>query len=133
TLAIVTLIAFGLVLLVRPLADRIEAWISRVVPGPARARGDGFASGLLVGASLGFVYAPCAGPILAGVITVSAAQSFTFGRLAVALAYSLGSAAVLYALIVGGRRVTDRLAAYRGRIQTAMGEDMLVGAIVTIA
>jgi cytochrome c biogenesis protein CcdA/thiol-disulfide isomerase/thioredoxin len=133
TIAIVTLLVFGALLLVQPLADRVEAWISRIVPGPARRRGDGFGSGLAVGASLGFVYAPCAGPILAGVITVSAAQSFTFGRLAVALAYSLGSAAVLYALIVGGRRVTDRLDAYRGRIQTAMGAVMLVVAFVMIA
>ena len=31
------------------------------------------------GASLGLVYAPCAGPILAGVITVSASQDFTAG------------------------------------------------------
>src|SRR5437867_4582343 len=69
-LAIVTLAVFGVLLLVPPLADRVEAWISRVVPGPARGRGDGFGSGMLVGASLGFVYAPCAGPILAGVITV---------------------------------------------------------------
>ena len=133
TLAIVTLIVFGALLLMPPLADRVEAWISRIVPGPTRSRGDGFASGLAVGASLGFVYAPCAGPILAGVITVSAAQDFTFGRLAVALAYSLGSAAVLYALILGGRRVTDRLAAYRGRIQAAMGVVMLAVAGVMIA
>ena len=43
--------------------------------GSGRARGgDGFASGLLVGAALGFVYTPCAGPILAAVITVSAAS-----------------------------------------------------------
>jgi len=133
TLAIVTLVAFGLVLLVRPLADRVEGWISRVVPGPARVRGDGLASGLLVGASLGFVYAPCAGPILAGVITVSAAQDFTFGRLAVALAYSLGSATVLYALILGGRRITGRIDAYRGRVQAAMGVVMLAVAVVMIA
>src|SRR5204862_6364033 len=77
--------------------------------------------------------APCAGPILAGVITVSAAQDFTFGRLAVALAYSLGSAAVLYALILGGRRVTDRLGAYRGRIQMAMGAVMVAVAVVMAA
>ena len=32
---------------VPPLADRLEAWISRVVPGPARAGGDGFGSGML--------------------------------------------------------------------------------------
>ena len=130
TLAIVTLLVFGVLLLVPPLADRVEAWISRIVPGPARRRGDGFGSGFVVGASLGFVYAPCAGPILAGVITVSAAQDFTFGRLAVAFAYSLGSAVVLYALILGGRRVTDRLNAYRGRVQTAMGVVMLAVAFV---
>src|SRR5262245_64024669 len=35
TLAILTLLAFGLLLLVPPLSDRVEAWISRVVPGTA--------------------------------------------------------------------------------------------------
>jgi cytochrome c biogenesis protein CcdA len=85
TLAIVVLAGFGVTLLIPPLSARVEAWISRVVPGPSRVRRDGFGSGLLIGASLGFVYAPCAGPILAGVITVSAAQDFTVGRLAVAL------------------------------------------------
>ena len=84
-LAIVTLLVFGVLLCVQPLSDRLEAWISRVVPKPARPGGDGFGSGILLGASLGLVYAPCAGPILAGVITVSAAQNFTVGRLAVAL------------------------------------------------
>ena len=35
-------------------------------------------------------------------ITVSAAQTFTAGRLAVALAYGVGTAVVLYALMIGG-------------------------------
>src|SRR5829696_2211844 len=91
--AIAVLIGFGLVLLVPPLADRVEAWLSRLT---GRARifrgGDGFWSGTAVGVSLGLVYAPCAGPILAGVITVTASQPFTAGRLAVAFAYGLGSA-----------------------------------------
>jgi cytochrome c biogenesis protein CcdA/thiol-disulfide isomerase/thioredoxin len=125
TIAIIVLAGFGITLLIPPLSDRLEAWISRVVPGPARAGGDGFGSGLLIGASLGFVYAPCAGPILAGVITVSAAQDFTVGKLAVAFAYSVGSAAVLYLLIRGGRRITERLGAYRGHVQTAMGVVMI--------
>ena len=132
-LAIATLLVFGVLLCVQPLADRLEAWISRVVPGPARAGGDGFGSGMLLGASLGLVYAPCAGPILAGVITVSAAQDFAVGRLAVALAYSIGSAAVLFLLMVGGRRVTDRLGALRGRVQVAMGAVMVAVAVVMIA
>jgi cytochrome c biogenesis protein CcdA/thiol-disulfide isomerase/thioredoxin len=125
TIAIVVLAGFGVTLLIPPLSARVEAWISRVVPGPSRAGRDGFGSGLLIGASLGFVYAPCAGPILAGVITVSAAQDFTVGKLAVAFAYSVGSAAVLYVLMRGGRRVTDRLGAYRGHVQTAMGVVMV--------
>jgi cytochrome c biogenesis protein CcdA/thiol-disulfide isomerase/thioredoxin len=132
-IAIATLLAFGVLLCVQPLADRLEAWISRIVPTPPRAGGDGLGSGLVLGASLGLVYAPCAGPILAGVITVSAAQSFTIGKLAVALAYSLGSAAVLYVLILGGRRIADRLGAVRTHVQLAMGAVMIAVAAVMIA
>ena len=88
-----TLLVFGVCLLIPGLGDRIEAWASRVAPAPARVGGQGFGSGLLLGASLGLVYTPCAGPILAGVITVSAAQDFTAGKLAVAIAYALGSGA----------------------------------------
>jgi cytochrome c biogenesis protein CcdA/thiol-disulfide isomerase/thioredoxin len=129
-IAIVVLAGFGLSLLIPPVGDRVEAWISRVVPAPSRPGREGFGGGLLVGASLGFVYAPCAGPILAGVITVSASQTFTFGRLAVAFAYAIGSGAVLYVLMLGGRRVSDRLRAYRGRIQVVMGAVMVAVAIV---
>ena len=132
-LAIVTLLVFGVLLCVQPLSDRLEAWISRVVPKPARPGGDGFGSGILLGASLGLVYAPCAGPILAGVITVSAAQNFTVGRLAVALAYSIGSAIVLYLLMLGGRRITDHLGALRSRVQVVMGAVMIAVAVVMIA
>ncbi|HET9592275.1 MAG TPA: cytochrome c biogenesis protein CcdA, partial [Solirubrobacterales bacterium] len=100
-LAIVVLIAFGLTLMAPPLAARVEAWISRLAArgGGPKTGGDGFWSGTLIGLSLGLVYAPCAGPILAGVITVSASQSFDTGRLAVALSYGLGSAVVLYFLM----------------------------------
>jgi cytochrome c biogenesis protein CcdA/thiol-disulfide isomerase/thioredoxin len=136
TLAIVVLLAFGGALLVPPVGARVEAWLSRVA---ARAGGvragagqDGFASGLLVGASLGVVYAPCAGPILAGVITVSASQAFTAGRLAVALCYGIGSALVLYVLMLGGRRLTAPLARRSGRLQMAMGAVMVLVALAML-
>jgi len=97
-LAIAVLLGFGVTLMVPPLADRLEAWLSSFAgrAGVAGRGGEGFWSGTAVGASLGLVYAPCAGPILAGVITVSASQSFSAGRLAVALSYGIGSALVLY-------------------------------------
>src|SRR3954452_10760708 len=131
TLAIVVLGIAGVVLIVPGAAARIEAWIGRIVPrAPARVDGEGFGSGVLLGLSLGLVYAPCAGPILAGVITVSASQDFTAGRLAVALAYSAGSAMVLYVIMICGRRVTAPLARRSGAFQQAMGALLLVVAVV---
>ncbi|HEX5983082.1 MAG TPA: cytochrome c biogenesis protein DipZ [Solirubrobacterales bacterium] len=131
--AIVVLFGFGLSLLVPAVSARFEAWVSRIVPAARNRGGDGFGSGLLVGLSLGVVYAPCAGPILAGVITVSASQPLTADRVAVALAYALGSALVLYLLLLGGRRLTGRLGRYAGRLQMAMGALMVAVAVLMAA
>ncbi len=130
TLAIVVLAVFGVLLLVPPLSDRVEAYASRLVSGPEGFRGDGFWAGMLLGFSLGFVYAPCAGPILAGVITVSASQDFTADKLLVAFAYGIGSAAVIYAILLGGRRVTDHLGSLRGRVNYVMGAVMIAVAVL---
>ncbi len=127
-LAIAVLIGFGLTLMAPPLAARVEAWLSRLGSraGGPKSGGDGFWSGTVVGLSLGLVYAPCAGPILAGVITVSASQSFSAARLAVALSYGIGSALALYALMLGGRRVIAPLAKRGSSFQIAMGAVMVL-------
>jgi cytochrome c biogenesis protein CcdA/thiol-disulfide isomerase/thioredoxin len=127
-LAIVVLLAFGLVMLLPRLAARIEAPLSRLARFGPRTSGDGFASGLLVGGALGFVYTPCAGPILAAMISVSAASGRT---VAVALAYALGSAVVLLALALGGRAVFERVRrAGRGpALQRLLGAIMVITAI----
>jgi len=135
TLSIIALIGFGVSLLVPALGDRLEARLSRLGPTAgvgSRGADGGFWSGMLVGGGLGFVYAPCAGPILAGVITVSASQSFSAGRLAVALAYGIGSALVLYGLMLGGRRLTGRLARRSGRFQMSMGAIMVLIALLML-
>ena len=133
-LAIAVLIAFGLTLMAPPLAARLEGWVSRFTArdGGPESRGDGLWSGVLVGLSLGLVYAPCAGPILAGVITVSASQSFGAGRLAVALSYGIGSAAALYFLMLGGRRAIAPLARRSGYFQIAMGAVMVLVALAML-
>ncbi len=133
-LAIAVLLGFGVVLIIPSLAARIEAWLSRFASraGIVSPSGDGFWSGTAVGASLGVVYAPCAGPILAGVLVVSASQPFTAGRLAVALSYGIGSAAVLYFLMLGGRRLVAPLARRGGGLQVAMGAVMVVVALAML-
>jgi cytochrome c biogenesis protein CcdA/thiol-disulfide isomerase/thioredoxin len=134
-LAIAVLLAFGISLMIPPLAARIEATMSRFAGrvGVAGGGRDGFWSGTAVGASLGLVYAPCAGPILAGVITVSASQPFTAGRLAVALSYGIGSAVVLYFLMLGGRRLVAPLSRRGIGLQITMGAVMVVVALAMVA
>src|SRR5580698_331466 len=126
--AIVALLTFGVVMLMPRLAARLEAPLSRLGRFGPRSTGDGFASGLLVGGALGFVYTPCASPILAAVISVSAASGKT---IAIALAYALGSAVVLLALTLGGRRLFDRVRnAGRGpALQRGLGVIMILTAI----
>jgi cytochrome c biogenesis protein CcdA/thiol-disulfide isomerase/thioredoxin len=129
--AVVVLLVFGLVLLLPDVAARIEAPLSRLARFGPRTTGDGFGSGLLVGGALGFVYTPCASPILAAVISVSAASGKT---IAIGLAYAAGSAAVLLALALGGRRVFDRVRrAGRGpMLQRALGVIMILTAVAIV-
>ncbi|HEX5980142.1 MAG TPA: cytochrome c biogenesis protein DipZ [Thermoleophilaceae bacterium] len=131
TLAVAVLLGFGVALLVPSLAARVEAPLSRLARFGPRGRGEGFWSGLLVGAGLGFVYAPCAGPILAAVVSVSATQGASGEQVAVALGYAAGSAIVLLLIAYGGRRLLDRLrAAGRGPVvQRVLGAVMVATAV----
>lgn len=130
TLAILVLFGFGVSLLIPALSARIEGWLSRFGRAPRTGARGGFVSGIPLGLSLGLLYAPCAGPILAGVITVSAAQTFTAARLLVALAYALGSALALYLIMAGGRRFAGPLLARSGRLQQTMGALMVTFAVL---
>jgi cytochrome c biogenesis protein CcdA/thiol-disulfide isomerase/thioredoxin len=129
--AVVVLLAFGAALFVPEIAARIEAPLSRLARFGPRDRGDGFRSGLLVGGALGFVYTPCASPILAAVISVSAASGRT---IAIAIAYALGSAVVLLVLTLGGRRLFERVRrAGRGPLlQRALGAIMVLTAVAIL-
>jgi cytochrome c biogenesis protein CcdA/thiol-disulfide isomerase/thioredoxin len=132
TLAVIVLGLFGIVVLAPPLADRIEAPLSRLTRYGPKSRGSGFFSGLIVGGALGFLYAPCAGPILAAVVSVSASQGGSLRIFAVAAAYATGSATVLLLLSVGGRRVIAVVRAAGGgpTIQRALGVVMIATAVV---
>src|SRR5213082_420849 len=130
--AIVVLLAFGLALLAPGIAAQLEAPLSRLARLGPRSTGSGFRSGLLVGGALGFVYTPCASPILAAVISVSAASGRT---IAIAIAYAIGSALVLLALTLGGRRLFERVrTAGRGPVlQRALGAIMVTTAVAIVS
>ena len=121
--AIAGLLAFGVALLV-PMAGRpLEASIGRLAPQGAQhqaGNGEGFGSGLAGGPASG-LYTPCAGPILACIITLSALPGVHHRPAAAALAYAMGRAVVLYALMLGGRRLTRRLSRRSGLASSMRG------------
>jgi cytochrome c biogenesis protein CcdA/thiol-disulfide isomerase/thioredoxin len=132
TLAIVVLLGFGIVMLIPDLAARLQAPLSRLARFGPRTRGSGFWSGMAVGAALGFVCAPCAGPILGAVTSVSASSGASARVVAVAVAYSLGLAAVMLVYGLGGRAVLNRVRRVaRGHIvERTLGAVLLLTAVV---
>jgi cytochrome c biogenesis protein CcdA/thiol-disulfide isomerase/thioredoxin len=127
TLAIVVLITFGVAMLIPDLAARVQAPLSRLARFGPKTRGDGFWSGIGVGAALGFVCAPCAGPILAAVTSVSAQSGATARVVLVAVAYSAGLCAVMLVYAFAGRAVLDRIRrAARGHIVEAVLGGVLI-------
>ncbi len=134
TIAVVVLLVFGIGLVIPPLAARIEGWLSRLVPQRAAARGgEGFGSGLLLGASLGLLYVPCAGPILAAVLTIQASQDLSAQRIVTGLAYAVGTAIGVLIVLLAGRKLLGRLRANAGRLQQALGVIMVAVAVLTLS
>jgi cytochrome c biogenesis protein CcdA/thiol-disulfide isomerase/thioredoxin len=132
TIAIAVLALFGVTLLVPRAAEWVQLRLTFLQRFAPRGDAQGFWSGLPVGGALGFVYAPCAGPILAAVISVSASSGTTGKIVAVGIAYALGSALVLLGFALGGRRLMDRLRR-RGRgamLQRGFGAVMLLTAVL---
>jgi len=135
TAAIVVLIAFGLILLIPDVAARVQAPLSRLARFGPRSRGSGVWSGVGVGAALGFVCAPCAGPILAAVTSVSASGGASASVVAVALSYSLGLSAVMLLYAFGGRLVIERIRrTFRGHVvERALGVILIATGIAMAA
>ena len=134
TLAIIVLLAFGATLLIPELAERVQAPLSRLARFGPKTRGDGFVSGLAVGAALGFVCAPCAGPILGAIISVGASSGTTAKTVSVALAYAAGLSTVMLLYALGGRAVLDRIRRHtKGHVvERALGAVLLITGLVMI-
>ena len=127
TIAIIVLIGFGAMMLVPDVAARVQAPLSRLARFGPKSRGTGFWSGIAVGGALGFVCAPCAGPILAAVTSVSASTGPTARVVAVAIAYAVGLGSVLLLWSLGGRALLDRARrSLRGHVvERALGAVLL--------
>lgn len=118
TISAIILVFLGLVLVVPQLQllfERLAGGIAGRAPGTG---GSGFAGGMAVGLGLGLAWTPCVGPIMASVITLALNQEVGAGTIAITLAFSLGTALPMGAVLVGGRQLVKRLAWFQENATT---------------
>lgn len=131
--AVVALAVLGIATAVPALNARMEAWLSRLSGGAAGqpARRADWWGGLLTGASLGAVWTPCVGSIVAAVISLTASRQVTWDAAALVVAYAVGVGVPLLAVAYGGRAVMARtrlLSRHLGRVQQGFGVVMVATA-----
>ncbi len=108
TISVVIMAFFGASLLVPGLSQRTFGFLPKLLPNQNSQRTD-VATGFLIGISLGLIWTPCVGPILAAIITLAATSTVTLESVAITLAYSIGTAIPLLAITYGGRQLLNRV------------------------
>lgn len=109
-LAAALLAVFGIVLLIPALKNAFESTAVRFVPkfsAQGSANKSGFIPGFAMGMSLGLVWTPCVGPILASVMTLAASKNLSMQAVFITLAYSLGTAIPMFVIMMGQRRIFE--------------------------
>ena len=132
--AVIVIGFLGLTLIVPMLSRILEGFVSRVsgIFGSSGASHHGFWGGLIVGFSLGLVWSPCAGPILATIATLAATRTVNFEIILVTIVYVFGLGIPLFIFATLGSHLftkTRFLSKYTGRIQQIFGVIMILTAV----
>ncbi|MDD2721398.1 MAG: cytochrome c biogenesis protein DipZ [Gallionella sp.] len=110
--SLVLLALFGLVLLSAKLSARFSAWTqgaANVGNQLAMSRGEGLLSGIVIGALIGLVWTPCAGPILAAVLVQVIRQQSDFAGYLIIVSFAFGAGIPMLLIALTGRRLLGRL------------------------
>jgi cytochrome c biogenesis protein CcdA/thiol-disulfide isomerase/thioredoxin len=125
---------FGLVLIVPKLDEAFANTVSKLTARVPQTRArSGFVGGFLSGVPLGLVWAPCAGPILAGITVAATASRFSSRIVITMLGYALGMFFPLAGVIIGGQRLSQVLRRALGggrRVLAPMGVLLLATALL---
>ena len=129
TIAIVAL----LVLAASLLSQRVAWLLERPFLFLTRRRVGRDSNGFLVGLSVGLVFVPCAGPVLAAVTALAASGEVTFRIVVVTGAYAIGAAIPMLAIAIGGQRLGSGMKVVRTHARAARKAAGVVVGITAIA
>lgn len=135
-LAVIVIVFLGLTMIIPALSAKFELFISRLSnvfgQNSSNKQGSGFLPGFITGLSLGIVWSPCAGPILATIAALAATGQVSIQVILVTLFYVIGVGVPLFAFAYGGQQFIARargINKYTGRIQQVFGVVMILAAI----
>jgi cytochrome c biogenesis protein CcdA/thiol-disulfide isomerase/thioredoxin len=116
-------LAIGLLFLVAAtlLFPRVEEIIQRPLLRLTRKPGGELGGGFLLGASLGLVFVPCAGPVLAAITVVGATQDVGARSIVLTLAYAVGAGIPMLIVAFFGRAGMSALRPHAHSIRRALG------------
>ncbi len=124
-IALIVLGVVGLGLIVPAIGDALERPFARVAGG--RQHGD--SGGFVLGLSLGLVFVPCAGPVLAAITVVGANHRFGIGAFLLTVAFALGIAVPLLVFALLGQRLGTRMHLVRSQAAVAR---KVIGAVLVL-
>lgn len=133
--AIVLLLAFGLLMLWRRPFDLLAARLGGLVDRAdriGRRAGAGNAGGFVLGMTLGAVWTPCAGPVLGTILTLVATAEEPGRAAPLLISYAAGAAVPMLAIAYGGQLASSRvrrIARHAHRLQQAFGVLVVLTAI----
>ena len=122
-LGLVVLGLVGLGLLVPQLGELLERPFTRLSTGRQRTDAGGFVLGL----SLGLVFVPCAGPVLAAISTVGSDHRYNFSSVVLTVAFAAGVAVPLLVFAVLGQRLAEHMRQIRAH---AAAVRQVIGALL---
>ena len=133
-LSVLIVLFFGASLLLPNFQVLMEKMFSRLSSLVTRnsTQATGFWSGIVLGVSLGLVWTPCVGPIIASVITLAATSTVNGSAVLITFAYAMGTAIPMFAITYGGRKLLVKvpwLLRNTGRIQKGFGIIMILVAV----
>lgn len=131
--SIAVLALFGASLLIPQIQASIEMLFSRFANlMPSGQKRTGLWGGLVIGLSLGMLWTPCVGPILASVISLAITGTVTTQAFLITLAYALGTAIPMFMIMLAGSTALQKvpwLLRNTSKIQRAFGVLMILTAI----
>lgn len=134
-LAIIMIFTFGIFLVIpqaQVIFEKLVSKLSSLQKNHNNSTNSGFFGGIIVGASLGLVWAPCVGPILAAIITLSITAQVTLSAVLITLAYAMGTAIPMLIITYSGRKVFEKvpwLLSHTNQIQQIFGVLMIFTAV----